>query len=76
MRKSFVFLTADTSTYLPAVSLSAGMLLCHVVSQLSEAVEERQHAGFFISLWKWFTQKALGSARIRRSVTCDAQTYT
>lgn len=49
MRRSFVFLTANTSTYLPDVLLSAVMLFFHIVSQLSETAEERQHT--------YFTQK-------------------
>lgn len=46
MRRSFVFLTANTSTYLPDVLLSAVMLFFHIVSQLSETAEERQHTYF------------------------------
>lgn len=36
-----MFFTTNTSTYLPDVLLSAVRLLSHIVSQLSEGVEER-----------------------------------
>lgn len=46
MRRYFVFLTTNTSAYLPDVLLSAGMLFFHIVSQLFYTVEEWQHTYF------------------------------
>lgn len=60
MRRRFVFLTTNTSTYLPDVLLSAVMLVFHIVSQLSETVvEERQQTWFLIwprKMSSWLVQ--------------------